>query len=587
MRIPEFRVTNQRAIQLAECHSVPSVMIVTGPNGCGKSTLLQALRTARGGARPMYIGPHRASRRQRVRFRNLGPEIRMSNVLTEDELPGYEGIRNVATSRTPWDQDDAASLLKYGLCQIELDWREAVSARYRTAGEISKDSLPDVWKPLREMTENLLPHLSFEAIDTKNKDEIKCFWKVSSSSSSIDFDDLSSGEKSIIQTFFPLVEHRIRRSLKELEGGSAADQHKESGSEHQSDSICVLIDEPELHLHPNLQVGMLDYFRALAIREGAQCIIATHSPIIVENANSEELYLLRPKDMLNADENQLVQIANNEEKLQLLRAVFGLTSNLTAMRPILVVEGKQEDRQSKRAADARIYTLLSEEFGRLTILPAGGKSECRSLAMSLNGILSDFARELKAHALLDRDLEGNAAETQDGEYLLPVSMIENFLLDPKIIWKATKLVHHKMALKNEEDVEEALVAILDDSTEDEVGRRVKARVGIQVFRLKDPVESSAEQVREFVRILSEEFTRENISSITSACRDKVLQITKEESRRELFHGKRMLDEFDRLHMHDTGMSKEIFIYACAECARERQSVKEFVENLMRSVGSSE
>lgn len=144
MRIPEFRVTNQRAIRFAECHAVPNVMIVTGPNGCGKSTLLQALRKARGGARPMYIGPHRASRRQRVQFRYLGPDIRMSDVLTEDELPGYEGIRNVSTPRTPWDQDDAASLLKYGLCQIELDWREAVSARYRTDGEISKDSFPDV-----------------------------------------------------------------------------------------------------------------------------------------------------------------------------------------------------------------------------------------------------------------------------------------------------------------------------------------------------------------------------------------------------------------------------------------------------------
>lgn len=508
----------------------------------------------------------------------------MHAVLTEDELPGYEGIRHISTTRTPWDQDDAASLLKFGLCQIELDWREAVSTRFREAGEIVKDSLPDVWKPLREMTETLLPHLSFAGIDTKNREEIKCLWKVSTSSSLIDLDDLSSGEKSIIQTFYPLVEHRIRQKLDQLRAGVTPESSEEEDKKLPTESICVLIDEPELHLHPNLQIGMLDYFRALSIRESAQFIVATHSPTMVENANSEELYLLRPKNMVDAGANQLLQIADDEGKLQLLREVFGLTSNLTALRPIIVVEGKQEDRQSKRAADARIYTHLSEKFNRLIMLPAGGKSECRSLAESLNGILSDFANELKAHALLDKDVEEEIGKKKSYEYLLPVSMIENFLLDPEVIWKATRLVHHKMTLKTVRDVEDALRELLEDSTEDEVGRRVKVRVGTRVFRLKDPVESAVEQVKEFVERLSEEFTEENISSITSVCRAQVQKVVREGTRRELFHGKRILEEFYRLHMHDSGMSKEIFVYACAECASERQSVKDFVDDLMRWIG---
>ena len=62
MRIPTFRVKEQRNIRLAECQTVPRVMIITGPNGCGKSTLLQSLRSVLAGARPMYIGPHRVSR---------------------------------------------------------------------------------------------------------------------------------------------------------------------------------------------------------------------------------------------------------------------------------------------------------------------------------------------------------------------------------------------------------------------------------------------------------------------------------------------------------------------------------------------
>ena len=255
MQITQFRVENNRSIRLAECQNLPWVMIVTGPNGCGKSTLLQALRPVAGGVRPMYIGPHRASRRQKVRFRFLGPEIRMRSVLEGDTLPGYEGIRDVSRPRNPWDQDDAASFVKYGLSQIELDRREAIAARYDQAAEIKKDSLPDVWKPLREMAENLLPHLVFERIDTRNKDEIQCLWRVSGRATVVDLDDLSSGEKSIIHLFYPLIEHRIRRILAKLRGKTDA---------LDAEPVCVLIDEPNCISTPTFRV------RCLITYEGSQ-----------------------------------------------------------------------------------------------------------------------------------------------------------------------------------------------------------------------------------------------------------------------------------------------------------------------------
>ena len=126
----------------------------------------------------MYIGPHRASRRQHVRYRFLGTQIRMRTVLSGDTLPGHEGIHGVNSTRDPWDFDDAASYLKYGLCQIELDRREAIADIYDRSNAIPKDSLPDVWAPLRELASNLLPHLTFEKIDTSNRDQVQCLWSV-------------------------------------------------------------------------------------------------------------------------------------------------------------------------------------------------------------------------------------------------------------------------------------------------------------------------------------------------------------------------------------------------------------------------
>ena len=574
MRIPTFRITDQRNIKLAECQSVPRVMIITGPNGCGKSTLLQALRATATGGRPLYIGPHRASKRQRVRFRFLGPEIDMRTVLAGDNLPGYEGIELGSRARTPWDHDDAASFLKYGLCQIELDRREAIAERYDLESEIQKDSLPDVWMPLREMARNLLPHLEFEKIDTGNRDQIQCLWKVHKHSTSIDIDDLSSGEKSIIQLFYPLIEHRVRQLLTKLKG----DDNISKG-----EPICALIDEPELHLHPNLQEKVLDYLRSLAVRDSFQFVIATHSPTIVESANSDELYLLRPAEMVPDGVNQLAQIATDEEKLRVLRDVFGSTSNLTAMRPVIVVEGKKEDRQTRRAVDSRIYAFLGDEFSRVTILPSGGKSECRALARSLNEILREFSKDLKAYALLDRDLEEKDSD-EEHIHLLPVSMVENLVVDPQVIWQATVSVHHKMQLNDDAQVESAINEVLNEITTDEVSRRIKAEFGSRVFRLNDPVESADVQVTTFTSTLQNELSNDKINEIKSRCEQKVNDIKIQNKRREYFNGKHILEEFFKRHMHNTGMSKEIFVYECARRASERSSVKVFVKDLMISLG---
>ena len=50
-------------------------------------------------------------------------------------------------------------------------------------------------------------------------------------------------------------------------------------------------------------------------------------------------------------------------------------------------------------------------------------------------------------------------------------------------------------------------------------------------------------------------------------------------RRELFDGKKVIDEFFKRHLHPTGMSKEIFVYSCAREASSRHSVAAFIEAL--------
>jgi predicted ATPase len=109
--------------------------------------------------------------------------------------------------------------------------------------------------------------------------------------------------------FYPLIEHEIKDLPSDIQLGSTPQERP---------SICVLIDEPELPLHPNLQFKVMDYLRVLSTGQNVQVILATHSPTIVEYASFEELYLFRPIELVGANENQLVRIADKDEPLQLL-----------------------------------------------------------------------------------------------------------------------------------------------------------------------------------------------------------------------------------------------------------------------------
>ena len=59
-----------------------------------------------------------------------------------------------------------------------------------------------------------------------------------------------------------------------------------------SDNSVLVLDEPDIYLHPELQVRMVE----LAARKFGQIFIATHSPTIIESANSEDILTISAKE---------------------------------------------------------------------------------------------------------------------------------------------------------------------------------------------------------------------------------------------------------------------------------------------------
>jgi hypothetical protein len=503
--------------------------------------------------------------------------IEMSSLLAMSSLPGFEGLAMPSNDRDAWNFDEVQSFLKYSLCQIELERQNAIANRFDSTGSLNKAEMPDIWAPLKELAHNLLPHLRFQRIDLTNRDQVRCLWNVHSKDVLVDMDDLSSGEKAVIQLFFPLIEHRINENLAKMRGADALSS---------AGSVAVLMDEPELHLHPNLQAKILDYMRGVSIRDGVQFILATHSPSMVEHATSEELYLLRPAELLDNDANQLLRIADSEDRLVALRSLFGSTSNATALRTVLVVEGRSPEKNSRKPADSKVYGFLSDRFGQLTVIAGGGKSECKTLVRALGECLPNLAGNLKAVALLDRDTLDESPSRGD-EIWLPVSMIENLLVDPDAIFGAIATIRHKMSFQSPADVGRAIDEILTSMRDGEIDRRIKAGVDTRTFRISDPVVSARKQVEDFAGSLLTELSESKFTELREQAATVVNALGAADKRREMFDGKRILGEFFARYIHSTGMSKEIFIYLCAKEAAGRTSVSSFVEKLFSALGIAE
>jgi ABC-type multidrug transport system ATPase subunit len=549
-------------------------MVIAGPNGSGKSTLLNELRSVAGNGRIMYVGPHRTARRQNVAWRSLltGP-ISLEELFARGDVPGYEGIRLVDGARDPWSFDEAGNYLKHGLCQIEIDRQEAIVKRFDQDGEVKKEALPDPWQPLRQLTSNLLPHLSFKSVDVSNRNLIRCLWQVHNKDTEVDYDDLSSGEKSIIQMFYPLIEHQVKAILAEIRRDTSAQARA---------GIAVLIDEPELHLHPNLQLKVFDYLRVLSSTDLLQIIVATHSPTIVEYATFDELFLLRPVELVPEGENQLIQVATDEDRLKLLRELFGSTANLTAMQPIIVVEGSEQTRASKTPSDRKLYRALHPLFDKVTLVPGGGKAECLRLLAQLNEVLTAISPELRARALLDRDL--GQSQPEQGAHLLPVSMVENLLLDPDAIWEAIQSVLERSEIRSVDDIAEKLDATLDTLEDAEVERRTLEALGTAFFRPHRPLTEIPNQASTFVGDVQQVYATSRVTDIADRAREAVQTLKVQQRRREEFHGKDAIDAFYGRHLSGTGMAKNIFLFEAARYARRRRSVTAFFDQFFRDIG---
>lgn len=321
------------------------------------------------------------------------------------------------------------------------------------------------------------------------------------------------------------------------------------------EQTLVLIDEPEIHLHGVLQILLLDYIRDLATR-GSQFVMATHSPMLIGASRYQELFMLTPYTGV-AGSNQLVQVANSQERLEVMRATLGGDYVLTACRNIVCIEGKSPQNGGV-ATDTGLLKLLCPEIKSCTLLPCGGKSEAIKAAEALRTALpGETLNIISVYALLDRDTDDSAAQ-EAGNILLPVAMIENWLLNPQAIWAVIKKYDEHITLRSAVDVKDALVQIAISMRQSEIDIRVSR--ALRPFRIL-PLGKTADAIRTSYETQLQQAekqipTRQAISDIIKCKTDEVDGIITGDEVLQRFRGKQILASFNDQYLKNVPMKLE-------------------------------
>lgn len=234
-----------------------------------------------------------------------------------------------------------------------------------------------------------------------------------------------------------------------------------------SDSSILIIDEPDVYLHPELQRKLFHRIK----RNFPQFAMATHSTEIINEADPSDIVVI---DATKQNSRRI----SSDEQIVAVRRYLGSSENadfarIAKARKIIFVEG--QDRKILTRFARRLGYEKFEHALNVPIVTLGGFAEWRKASATRWALKEILGIDAEFYCLFDRDFR---TQTQVDQFLLENDEqgsrvhilkrkeIENYLLIPRAISAAvTRKANERFGSSHnivQEDVENALRAAANE-----------------------------------------------------------------------------------------------------------------------------
>ena len=228
------------------------------------------------------------------------------------------------------------------------------------------------------------------------------------------------------------------------------------------DQSIVILDEPDVYMHPDLQRKLLRFIRG----RFPQQIIATHSTEILSEADPSNVLIIdrkHPSSAFATDLTAIQRVAENIGSAQNL--------NLTRLwnaRKLLLLEGK--DLKLLKQFQDILFPESEQPFDIIPNMSIGGWSGWPYAVGSAMLLKNSVGEEIKTYCILDADYHTEEEKTDRSAdanrksvdlHIWSRKEIDNYLVIPSAI---TRLINDRLAKPFEPINVKDIIKVIDDIT---------------------------------------------------------------------------------------------------------------------------
>lgn len=314
-----------------------------------------------------------------------------AQALSEDwDSPQKKKHRAFAPTRTMYEE-----WVKFFLAKETQDATKMQHAE-RRAKELGnqRPEFVDGFDPYKEAVKKVLPHLNFVGVDTVHKTLV-----FDSSGLELKFTNLSGGEREISFIIGQIERFQLHQGI-------------------------LLIDEPELHLNPDLLRNWVAYLRDTV--EDGQVWISTHSLEAVETSGPSSSFVLERTKDTRIVEN--IRSLSNCPVLSVLSAAVGSPAFSLSSLKFVFIEGDRQGREKER-----FYGLYGDSK-YVRFIEGGGCVEVSKKLSAVRELAAEANEQLFVGGVIDADFRTqdmiHELQEKTPVFVLGCHEIENLYLQP-------------------------------------------------------------------------------------------------------------------------------------------------------------